>query len=191
MNDEDCDKCLFTFQDICDELEIKTVLLIGTCLGFYRDGKYIPKDFDLDVGVFCTKEKLVMLFKKLRESGFEQKELWKNQGWELNQHFWQDKILLDIHFQYLKDEEPFFEKLETLEYKGRIFNIPSPVERYLELQYGDWQILHNDFAHRSRPLKGNREMMAGGPTKSEPMDLNKYLQYKDKRYEGGDIWIEF
>ena len=186
------DKCLFEFQDICDELEIKTILLIGTCLGFHRDGTYCKGDFDLDIGVFCSKRKLIDLFDKLKEKGFEQRECWQNQGWELNQHFVKYDSLLDVHFQYLKDEEQFFENLDTIEYKGRTFNIPSPVEDYLILQYGgDWKTPKAGIGCRSRPLKGQRETVAGGPDKSTSMDLDKYLLCQDERYEGDELWVSY
>ncbi len=192
MNSEVNDKCLFEFQDVCDELKIKSILLIGTCLGLYRDKTYCEGDYDLDVGVFCDKKKLRELFTKLTEKEFEQKECWQNQGWELNQHFMKYGILLDVHFQYLKDEEKFFVNMDKLEYKNRTFNIPSNVEAYLELQYGtDWRTPKQGHGTRSRPLKGKRETDAGVPVDINPHDLNKYLQFTGDRYEGGEMWVEF
>ncbi len=188
------DKCLFEYQDICDELGIKSCLLIGTCLGFYRDGTYCEGDFDLDVGVFCSKEKIVELFAKLQEKGFIQKDFWQNQGWELNQHFWKYDVLLDVHVQFLKDEKKFFENMKTITYKGRKFNIPHPVEEYLILQYGeDWTtpkqgVPGEESDCRSRPLKGEREKFNGGPIESSISVLGKFLDCKKERYEG-DEWI--
>ncbi len=188
------DKCFFEYQDICDELGIKSCLLIGTCLGLYRDGTYCAGDFDIDVAVFCSKEKIVELFAKLRENGFEQKEFWQNQGWELNQHFWKYDVLLDVHVQILKDEERFFENTRTLVYKDRVFNIPHPVEEYLVLQYGeDWTtpkqgIPGTSSDCRSRPLKGERESFNGGPNETTQSILTKFLSCKEERYEGGE-WI--
>lgn len=191
MDNDLNDKCLFEFQDTCEELEIPSILLIGTCLGICRDGTYCEGDYDIDVGVFCDKKKLVQLFTKLRGLGFEQKECWQNQGWEINQHFWKGKVLLDVHFQYLRDEEKFFETMDVVKYKDRDFNIPAPVIEYLELQYGsDWRTPKQGLGTRSRPLKGQREIFNGGPTKAEPMSLNSYLQSKLDRYKGGEIWTE-
>ena len=187
------DKCLFEYQDICDELGIKSCIMYGTCLGFYRDGTYCKGDFDLDVGALCSKEKLVELFAKLREKGFVQKEFWQNQGWEYNQHFWKYEVLLDVHVQLLKDEDKFFEDTETLKYKDREFNIAHPIKEYLTLEYGeDWKttkpgIVYVDgieIDNRSRPLKGERKRFNGGPEESKPIILSKLLDCKEKRYEG-------
>ena len=177
------DNCLFDWKKICDDLKIQSFLLMGTCLGFYRDGKYIQGDNDLDVGVICSKEKLIELFAKLRENGFRQAELWQNQGWELNQHFWKYGALLDVHFQFLKDVEPFLKKFEKFTYKGVEFDLPSPIEDYLAVEYPpNWRI---PCSKRSRPLEGEREKFNGGPPgRATPTDLNKYLEFKGERYEG-------
>ena len=185
MDVKKCDKCLFEFQDTCDKLNIKSVLMIGTCLGFYRDKTYCEGDYDLDVGVFCNKEKIRELIKGLKEKGFREDTCLKNQGWEINHHFWKGDVLLDVHYQFLKDELPFFIKLQPINYKDKVFNMPSPVEDYLKLQYGEnWKIPANV---RSRPLQGYREIFNGGPDKTYMINVNDYLDSNDERYEGGKV----
>ena len=176
------DHCLFQWKKICDDLGIKTFLMIGTALGFHRDGSYCKDDFDLDVGVKCTKQKVVELFNTLEENGFQRDTNWQNQGWELNCHFYKYGILLNIHYQFLKDEEPFFKKMDTVTYKGNKFNLPTPIDEYLLLNYGkDWKI---PAPVRSRPLVGKRKEFNGGPEKSTGFNWDGYLASKKERYEG-------
>lgn len=192
MDTKSCDTCLFTFQDTCNELKIPTVLMMGTALGICRDGTYCEGDYDLDVGVFCNKQKVLELFKKLKEKGLIQAECWQNQGWEINQHFWysnnNEKVLLDIHIQYLKDEEKFFNSMDKVNYKDKTFNIPTPSKDYFNLNYGEnWAIPQQGHGTRSRPLKEERIKVNGGPEKSTPMDILDWFNCKIERYEGEKI----
>ena len=173
--------CLLQVKKILEDLKIEWFLMIGSALGYYRDGKPCPGDWDLDIGVKCSKEELINLFDVLEVNGFEKDTIWQNEGWEMNRHFYKYGYLVDIHFQFLKDEEPFFKNLQNIIYKGHIINIPSPIEEYLELNYGKgWKVPDK---RRSRPLNDARTKINGNRQPSIETNWEKFLVCKG-RYEG-------
>ena len=42
-------------------------------------------------------------------------------------------------------ESKFFDNLESVEWEGKIVNIPSHAKEYLQLNYGRWEIPDPDF----------------------------------------------
>ena len=140
------DKILEDFVDVCDDLGIRYCLLLGTCLGFYRDGGYILSDNDIDIWVDCDtieSECYTTLTKQLLELGFISLHSY---------HFYRDNILIDA---WTRDRLPpnqycqpipailvlFLDTFDTIVYGDRIYNLPHPVEEYLEYTYeGDWRI---------------------------------------------------
>ena len=130
---EIADKLLNEYWNIAEALKIKTCLTYGTCLGFVRDGGYIEGDNDIDVWVFGEVEELIS---ELIKNGF----LCKITGSE-NAHFLKYNILFDVFYddsllEYLKS----FDKIK---YNGRTYNVPHPVEGYLEKLYGDWRTIRH------------------------------------------------
>ncbi len=184
MSKEIDDKCIFEFKEICDKLGIKCFLLLGTCLGFYRDKDYcedyMEGEFpDVDVGVICSKEELIILFKTLQDNGFTPGPYFRNPGWELNHHFYKHDVLLDIYFQFLEDVEPLLENLESIDYKGVLFSVPSPVEEYLELEYGKtWKIPSDE---RSRPLKPDRTEKLGWIKDVSNLSKEQFTDYMNSK----------
>lgn len=158
------DRCLFDFKKVCDRLNIKCFLMLGTALGFYRDNGFCKGDFDLDVGVICTKEELSNLFIELMGNEFVPGKFFLNPGWEMNLHFHKYGTLFDVYFQFLDDVDPMVEKFDIVEYKGVKFNVPSPIEEYLELEYGPtWKTPE---LIRSRPFMcKKRKVKLGGVDK--------------------------
>ena len=133
------DKVLEDFDDVCNALSIRYCLILGTCLGFYRDGGYIPRDNDIDVWVDCALPRdrnFVALAKQLESMEFAR---------EGPRHFWRDGILLDVwRIASSATVAPlsFVETFDTIVYNGRTYNLPHPVEGYLECKYGpDWKTL--------------------------------------------------
>jgi len=171
---------LFEFANVCDELEIDFFLMYGTALGIYRDKNLMPKDNDVDVGVICSKTKLVELFNKLVEKKYEAFQLWQNPGWELNRHFWKQNKLLDVHFQFLKDEEKLFKEFDVVEYEGRKFNIPHPIEDYLDLTYTDWKTPSDEKRLEQQPNFKKRLEKLGGPTHTSQFPIEKFLKCKGR-----------
>jgi len=146
------------FDDLCKELEITYCFTLGSALGLYRDKKPIEGDPDIDLLVFCSPEKLKELKKRLIELKYRFDGMMFNPGNEMNMHFWKYGQLLDVHFQCLDMEDRFFEnlKFDKVEWIGRTFNVPHPIEEYLEFEYkticknkSTWKVHEQG---KSRPL---------------------------------------
>jgi len=127
------DKLLNEYWDIAKSLNIKTFLIYGTCLGFIRDGGYVERDNDVDIGILGEIGKLEI---KLIENGFAKKRRWP----PTNYHFLKYNILLDIFINFPESHWKYFQSLDEITYKGRIYNVPHPVEGYLETLYGNWKV---------------------------------------------------
>jgi len=123
---ESADNVLEEWAVVAKQYHISYVLVCGTCLGLYRDSKYIKGDNDIDI---CINVKdLEQTIKALKERGFR---LGRRGG---SQHFMKNNILLDV---WLK---PRFEPPYTyVEYKNNLHPAPHDVDRYLTTLYGDWR----------------------------------------------------
>jgi len=132
---EEADHVLAEFFQLTNWLHLKACLAFGTCLGFYRDGVYIPGDNDLDLVVVmhsdATKESLHTL---LQARGFERKTSYDPPSG--NTHFIKSGILLDV---YPRKEGEYYKTFDRVAYKGHNYPIPHPVEEYLTTCYGDWK----------------------------------------------------
>ena len=139
MDKNNADKALFEFAEIADCLGTRWCLLLGTCLGMYRDGGYIEWDNDIDLGVIAPAEGLKELFTRLADQGFERGRTYLNPGNEANQHFRKNRVLLDIFFKFTDRQKRFLTSFDRVIYTGKSFNIPHPVEEYLAFEFGDWR----------------------------------------------------
>ena len=128
------DKLLEDWDDTCTELNIPHFLVLGTCLGFHRDKGYIESDSDLDVGVLCDPQRLVMLAARLLGKGIVD-------GGRLvsNINFKRSSVLLDVWHKFGPLHHKYLDKLDTVIYEGREYNTPAPIEDYLEFTYIDWK----------------------------------------------------
>ena len=134
------DSILEEFDDIAIKLNIFHFLWKGTCLGLYRDKTYTVTDLDIDVGVLCPKEKRETLYQELLNQGF----IKKKQKLFINRIFIKNDIHLDVNHIFMPKYYAFVKEFEQLDYKGRMYNIPCPVEDYLVAKYGvDWYIPQN------------------------------------------------
>ena len=124
----------------------------GSLLGAYRDGDFIPWDWDVEVTVLTeeAREKEGALLKGLLTAGFvivssdSSRENFKivAAGWGTE---------YEILGRYLKENEGFrarrmtevparfFETHETVTFRGHDFPAPSPTDDFLEALYGDWK----------------------------------------------------
>lgn len=124
------DEILEDFDDLCNELNIRYCLIYGICLGFYREGEYISYDDDIDVWIDCGDDKFHIMLRRLKELGF---------GFLSDNHrFCRDNTWLDID----RGDSPkgilsFVESFDTIVYNNRTYNLPHPVEEYLEHTYGE------------------------------------------------------
>jgi len=136
---DSADLLLNEYFDIAERLEINTFLLYGTCLGFVRDGGYIPDDNDIDVGVL---DGFWPLFRELVKNGF-----WPVVTVQKNAHFLKHGILLDVWFSF--PTVKYFQSFDKVTYKDRSYNVPHPVEDFLAFSYGSWRI-----PSHTQPFKG-------------------------------------
>ena len=124
----------------------------GTLLGVYRDGDFIPWDWDVEVTVLSeeaiTKEG--ELLKNLVLAGFTITNLDSTkENFKIDAKGWGTSY--EIVGRYLKDnnsirarsmtEVPskFFQSTETVTLRGHDFPAPSPADKFLEAMYGDWK----------------------------------------------------
>ena len=135
---ETADKILNEYWGIAKSLNVKTFLVYGTCLGFVRNSGYIIGDNDIDVGILGEIGEIAV---KLTENGF----IKKGDG-PRNYHFLKYEILLDVFFEFPDWLRKFLQSFDKVTYKGRVYNVPHPVEEFLEVKYGDWKIeKHREF----------------------------------------------
>lgn len=131
---EFADELLKDWSDVCKSLNIPHFLLMGTCLGFYRDKGYIEGDSDIDVGILCSPERVEDLVKALAE-----KDIKGGGRLACNINTGRNRVLLDIWHVFGPLHMAFLSKLDTIIYEGRTYNTPSPIEDYLEFNYVDWR----------------------------------------------------
>ena len=149
--------------DLLDSWRIKYWIDSGTLLGAYRDKNLIPYDHDIDVRLLpgqIPEEKMPDFVKDLWGIGY--RVLIQNPG-KRAQVLCVDKneVLLDLKFAFQDknliwiyiwqsagcEEEPvvhayprrFFEKMGEIDLLGRKYPTPTPIEKYLEYHYGEWQ----------------------------------------------------
>jgi len=130
------DKLLDEFMEITEQLEMRTYLAFGLCLGLFRDGKYIPGDNDLDF-VVITKEinDVERLTRAMQSRGFNMGLVYPLPA--NNKHFYKGRILIDVYF---RTEGQFYCGSATVNYNGKEYPIPFPVTEYLSSCYKNWLI---------------------------------------------------
>lgn len=128
---EIADEVLMDVVDEAATLNAPVCLMYGVCLGFVRDGGYVPYDNDIDIHVYTTVNEWKRLMCSLKKRGFVIPD--NNDG----AHIIKNKIMVDI--SRLDEPSPQF---DVVTYNGIQFNVPHPVEAYLESVYGDWQKPH-------------------------------------------------
>ena len=133
------DNILDEYFAVIKELKLKACLAYGLCLGFVRDGGYIPGDNDLDVVAITPTNSLTPdLSEALVKRGFKRGEIFPLPT--NNVHFHKDNILLDIFF---RKPELFYINFDKVMYKNKTYTIPYPVEEYLNTCYTNWEIKSN------------------------------------------------
>jgi len=137
---------------VLEEIELRYWLYEGALLGIYRDGDFIPWDWDLDFLVISKEvvSKIGPLKKKLSKLGFEvnvnvQKKKRPKIGFSrkgektsINGYFISKDKTLCVRKPY-QFPMRLFESGGSIEYKGIQYPCPDPIEEYLELAYGDWK----------------------------------------------------
>jgi phosphorylcholine metabolism protein LicD len=145
---------------ILSDLGVNFRIADGTILGLYRAGEFIAHDNDIDVEVFDDKE-VIDIQKSFKEAGMTlgRKAIYNGKIQQLV-YYTSDYIIFDIIVWHLNDKDgklynyserdyeriqdpKYFEKdkLEFIEFRGAKYPIPTPIEEWLEMRYGnDWKI---------------------------------------------------
>lgn len=138
------DAILETVANTCLQLDIPYFLAYGTCLGLYRNDRYISTDNDLDFSMVHTPESVDALSDAIQRFGFlpDIGTLWEGR------HFWKHGMLIDFHWVH---EESYYANHEYLWHAGYKYHIPNPIESYLEWLYGPtWRTPQEGFVQLQR-----------------------------------------
>jgi phosphorylcholine metabolism protein LicD len=149
---------------VFDKVELKFWLFHGTLLGAIRDNDWIPWDDDVDVCVMEEdfKPKLKIIREEFMSLGFIVRDPGKSVGTKLNIYRYRQKNSIDGLFLDPKYENnkyrlsrrvryprELFEREQTIVFKGTVFNVPSPPEKFLSWHYKNWKTP----VKMDRPLK--------------------------------------
>ena len=155
---------LLDFAALLDSLGIIYWLDGGTILGAYRDGDFCADDHD-DIDIFCWAKGNIELkqsiIQRANAIGFQVVGHWEGDartpGLGQEVAFSRDNLKIDLNFfersgdtawgcAYVRNvcipqvcPAAFYDNLVPIEFKGRTFNAPGPIEAYLEHRYGDWR----------------------------------------------------
>jgi hypothetical protein len=128
------DRILAEYFSLITEIGIKGCVILGICLGFYRDGAYLAGDNDLDVGAIVDDAGRKAVTDILILYGFLMGRTYPSN----NTHFIKDGILLDV---YWRRAEGYYAEFGSVEYKGKTYPIPAQTDAYLERCYGEnWRV---------------------------------------------------
>ena len=160
-----------------DRLNIPFFLSSGTCLGYFREGKFIDHDYDIDVGIF--KENYSdKITKEMEKEGLTLYRTWGDLDTGLELSFMLKGTSLgksakiDIFVHYKDDKHvswysysPSKKRLhyrvskfdiKNVNFMGVIVGVPNPTLTYIEEHYGkDWKIPKKpfiDYKYYSDPI---------------------------------------
>lgn len=168
-------KILLEAAGLLDALEVPFFLMQGTALGAYRDHGFTPTELDIDFGFlqenFSHRAREIVLafasngftihlidapFSKIRTI------VAAKEGAKIDMvsfMLWKDRRFASSPVDPVNVLRPYsivharqmLETYEPIELFGRTFNAPSPIEKYLELEYGpDWRTPRQDHISRTR-----------------------------------------
>lgn len=147
---ENRNKGLVEIKHILDQELIKFLLFDGALLGAVREGNFIKWDWDVELALYTEDvyPKINNILKKLDTSEFTfgtidpsiknlKINVYKyNSKYSLIGFYRKNKIRRRKQWKYPSE---FFDNTEIIKFLGHRYNCPSPPEKYLKYQYGDWQ----------------------------------------------------
>lgn len=173
-------KALLTLHKIFSELNAKYFLILGTALGAYRDNGFTPTEKDIDIGFLYENFTPIIgdLAKALVLAGFTVRPISQpfNRCRVLVAH--RNSVKIDLvsypiwrNKRFCSNADPktrrysvvhnrlMLEEYETITVFGKEFLVPSPIEKYLELEYGpEWRTPVQDHKSRTRVYEFRKTM---------------------------------
>jgi len=175
LDREDGKRCLLEISTVLDKQNLPYFLIQGTALGAYRDQGFTPTERDIDFGFLYEQFQHVAgsLLWEFSKRGFEIETVVRpftktrtivvfKYGWRadlVSWYKWKDKRFetapinprrLCGDYSIVHPAE-MIENTETVELFGKQFQVPSPIEKYLEREYGeDWKTPREDHESRTR-----------------------------------------
>jgi len=165
-------RLLLETADILDELGIRFFLMQGTALGAYRDHGFTPTEADIDFGVLVEHLYPKQLVDALMDQDYQIEtfslpfhRIRTIVAWKYGIHvdivgfirwgakrFTHSPVHPSVREPYaIVHDAGILETYQSVELFGRQFDIPSPIERYLQLEYGDdWRTPKLDHVSRTR-----------------------------------------
>ena len=177
------DVCLVDVHDILEKIGVPFFLAFGTLLGLHRDGKLLPYDKDLDIGVpWDVPRKSLLLKLKAFGYTYHSEDKITDDKPVYNYGLYHKRTGVSIDFFFFKREGdtyitgidskpieltwtfPYFQ-LQEATWKDRKWLVPSPPELFFESVYGkEWRTPDPYFNTVISGLNRNKE--------SDPIALN-------------------
>lgn len=131
--------------DLLDGIGLRWWLSAGTALGVVRDGRLIPHDTDLDVGVLGhagVLDRLHLAFAAAgwplaRQTSYQRAYRYRDVILDIYAYRREgDQLVADTEHGRLAKPARLFDELALMEFAGRLYPVPSPPEAYLQVRYG-------------------------------------------------------
>lgn len=147
MTKETGREALKEIKQIFKELKIVFFLNYGTALGIYRDGDFLPDDYDIDIGVFGM-DKQAQIEEAFIKRGWQIRTVGRRK-W-LHVPLRRGDVMIDIllyeiegdHWRcWVKRDQPWmtfpsrFNSYQRIKFDGEWYNLLSPIEEWLECIY--------------------------------------------------------
>ena len=128
----------------------------GTFLGLYREGKFIGHDNDIDIDILGGAEYEALHQTMIDNGLILGRRVFKDGLIQQAAYYSSDLIIFDVLFWYedageifnysepgyvRRQPKKYFLNLDSFNFNGRLYPIPSEPEEWLEMRYGeDWNI---------------------------------------------------
>jgi hypothetical protein len=141
--------------EVFNETKTSFWLSAGTCLGLYRDGEFLPKDYDVDIEFVShnpekTKEIYDIFYKRgfrlyrtmIHGEEYTQIAMINPSGVLLDLYLYRDNLIdgyyvnINEHGILLLPKDMVSTGISFLDYQGSRYPVPGPTEEYLRFRFG-------------------------------------------------------